>query len=80
MTVEERIKAIKDYLDSVYGYDVCDGIIVDVRTYGKYDKIVVSERRKGRGIQAMRMVNCISTRFGGPTLTDKTLVIGKDAK
>lgn len=88
MTIHERIAEIRGILTQIYGKEICDKLI-KVSTYGKHNKIVITvgdnisfirERRKGRGIQLMRIVNCINSRYGNhdDILQDKTIVIGKD--
>jgi hypothetical protein len=85
-TLTARIQEIKDWLDAYYGFPVCYEPFVEV--YSQGDKIVIAvcrkryfvrERRRGRGIQAMRVINLIGPRFlGRPGMSDKTVVLGKD--
>lgn len=88
MTILERIEIVKDFLNEFYGHNVCNQTFIDVSYCRRNEKLVIyfnkkeaiiRERRKGRGIQAMRIINCIYKRFGlGHPITNKTLVIGKD--
>ena len=86
MTLEERIKNIKTWINDYFDDNICDWRdFIDFSV--KNEKIIISvnkkryfvrERRKGRGIQARRIVNLLVKRAGGKLLFDEKIILGKN--
>lgn len=90
MNIQDRIKQIENRINWYFGLKIYDGDTA-VNMYSNHNdkKIIirvlkrffVRERRKGRGVQALRIVNLIVNNWAGPKLNpirSKTLIWGRD--